>query len=223
MNSETGIEAYESTLDDDTRVLFRPIRPEDRELIKRGFEQLSPESRYRRFFRHVDHLSEKELSYLTEVDFTNHYALVATLPDEPGAPGIGVARWIRIDGEPSVAEGAVTVIDAYQSQGLGKTLLWLMVKAAIERDIRSIRAWVQGENTTIIGLLSEAGARPGEWNSGVMELDIPLPETHELLETTPAPLVLKEVARGRLEGEARPDGGAGTQLRTPNNQERRKR
>lgn len=219
MNSEARAAEYESRLDDGSRVLFRNIRPEDRELIRRGLEQLSPESRYRRFFRHVDHLSEKELSYLTEVDFMNHYALIATLPDEAGSPGIGVARWIRIEGEPTVAEGAVTVIDAYQSQGLGKTLLWLMAKSAVERGIRSFRAWVQGDNTMILGLLLEAGARKGEWQSGVMEVDIPLPENPELLEATPAPLVLKEVARGRLEGEARPEGGGGTRLRTPNRPE----
>ena len=215
MNSEARAVEYESRLTDDSRVLFRNIRPEDRDRIKRGLEQLSPESRYRRFFRHVDHLSEKELSYLTEVDFINHHALIATLPDEAGSPGIGVARWIRIEGEPTVAEAAVTVIDEYQSQGLGKTLLWLLVKSAIDQGIKSFRAWVQGENTMILGILSDAGARKGQWNSGVMEVDIPLPETHELLEATPAPLVLKEVARGRLEAEARPVGGRGTQLRRP--------
>lgn len=215
MNPRSPAAEYESRLDDGSSVLFRDIRPEDRELLRRGLERLSPESRYRRFFRHVDHLSEKELSYLTEVDFVNHYALIAMLPEAPGAPGIGVARWIRIEGEPTVAEAAVTVIDEYQAQGLGKTLLWLLVKSAIGSGIQSFRAWVQGENTMILGLLSEAGARKGEWNSGVMEVDIPLPKTHELLEATPAPLVLKEVARGRLEAEARPEGGAGTQLRAP--------
>ena len=39
-----------ATLRDGAAVVIRPIEPEDREAIVEGFERLSPESRYRRFF-----------------------------------------------------------------------------------------------------------------------------------------------------------------------------
>ena len=38
------------TLKDGSRVLLRPAGPTDRALLVEGFERLSPESRYRRFF-----------------------------------------------------------------------------------------------------------------------------------------------------------------------------
>lgn len=38
------------TLRDGTEVVVRPIRADDKELLRRGFLRLSPESRYRRFF-----------------------------------------------------------------------------------------------------------------------------------------------------------------------------
>ena len=46
------------------RVLIRPIASDDKERLERGLEQLSPESRYRRFFAPVDHFSELSLIHI---------------------------------------------------------------------------------------------------------------------------------------------------------------
>ena len=205
----------EAFLDDGRRVLFRRILPSDKARLERGLQMLSEESKYRRFFRHIDHFSEDQLRYLTEVDFIDHYALLAVLPDEPGEPGIAVGRWIRLRDEPSVAEGAVTVIDSHQGQGIGKTMLWLLAGSASPRGIRSFRAWVIGENRPMLELLEGLGAHRGRWESGVLELTIPLPADPKLLEGTPAPLVLRAAARGDLEGHAHPQRIAGTRFVEP--------
>ena len=196
---------YEGSLADGTRILFRPIRPDDKERIRRGFELLSPASRYRRFFSSIDHLSEDDLRYLTEVDFEDHFAWLAVFPDDPSLPGAGVARWIRIAGEPAVAEGAVTVIDSFQHQGIGSTLLWLAARSAIERGVRAFRVWVQGENVPVLKMLHEAGVVPRVWEAGIAEVDIPLPRSADALDGTPAPLVLRATATGRSVGRG---GGA---------------
>lgn len=78
-------------LRDGTRVVIRPIRPEDKEALLRGFEQLSEHSRYRRFFTDKGRLSPAELRYLTEVDQVDHVALAAATEDE--SRGLGVARF----------------------------------------------------------------------------------------------------------------------------------
>ena len=190
-------------LEDGTPVRFRPIRPDDKQLIREGFQMLSAESRYRRFFRALDHLSEKQLRYLTEVDFLDHYAWIAEIPD---GIGLGVARWIRLVDEPEVAEGAVTVIDPYQNQGIGKALLWLGAKTAIESGIRAIRVSVLSQNDPVITWLKEAGAAPGRWTSGVLEVDIPLPRDVEALERSPLPEVFRATATGRLDAHMEPEG-----------------
>lgn len=212
MTGTSGVDAdaFESFLGE-KRLLFRAITPDDKQRIRDGLERLSPESRYRRFFRHIDHLSEKELDYLTEVDFVDHVAWMVVLPDVPGQPGIAVGRWIRVPGEPEVAEAAVTVIDDYQGNGIGKTLLWLLARSAAARRVRSFRAWVLGENRAILGVLAELGAQ-GKWESGVYVVDVPIPEVPGDLHTSVAPLVLHAVATGRLVGEARSQGGRGTRL-----------
>lgn len=209
---------FESTLADGRRILFRPIQPDDKKLLADGFHRLSPESRYRRFFRSIDHLSPAQLKYLTEVDGVDHVAWVALLPDAPEEErGAGVARWIRLRNEPDAAEGAVTVVDSLQGLGIGKTLLYLITQEAIGKGIKRAKAWVLGENHEVHAMLSHLGAHPGSWESGAIEMTIPLPSDPAALADTPAPLVLKAVASGRLAGMARPDAGGGTNLVMPAN------
>src|SRR5262249_26789271 len=101
--------SYRETLElrDGSTVELRPIRPEDKPIFLDGFARLTPESRYLRFFTGKDHLTDAELAYLTEVDGERHFALGAIAPDGRGA---GVARFVRLEDEPDVAELAVTVV-----------------------------------------------------------------------------------------------------------------
>jgi GNAT superfamily N-acetyltransferase len=147
-------------LRDGTRVMFRCIRPEDKEMLREGFDSLSPESRYRRFMTSKNRLTDSELRYLTEVDGEDHFAIVAGVrhllrPDE----GMGVARFVRLAGQPLVAESAVTVLDAHQGRGLGTALLQRLMEAAYERGIRWFRAELLGENLAMRALLESMGSQ----------------------------------------------------------------
>ena len=57
------------TLRDGSQVLVRPIKPDDKQALVEGLDRLSSESRYRWFLRPVTRLSERELRYLTEIDY----------------------------------------------------------------------------------------------------------------------------------------------------------
>lgn len=195
-------ERFETSLEDGTHILFRHIRPDDKERLALGMRSLSPESRFLRFFHHIDHLSSAQLRYLTEVDFEDHFAWIATMPLLEGEPGVGVGRWIRAADDPQLAEGAVTVIDDFQGRGIGKTLLWLLARSAIQHGIRAFRAWTLGDNKAMLQLLEDFGAKPGRWESGVLEVIVPLPADVADLDATPAPLMLKAAAAGDLHGEA---------------------
>ena len=198
----------ESQLPDGRRLLFRPIEPSDKDRLVAGFEKLSPESRYRRFFRSIDHLSPSQLKYLTEVDGVDHVAWVALLPDAPWEEQpAGVARWIRLPDEPEAAEAAVTVVDSLHGMGIGTTLLHILGREAVARGVKRFKAWVLGDNQTIQGLLKDMGARPGRWEAGTLEMTVPLPDDPAAFAATPAPLILKAVAEGRLAGQMRPDKG----------------
>jgi hypothetical protein len=49
-----------ATLRDGSRIRIRPLEPDDRDELAAGFERLSPESRYRRFFGPMKQLSARD-------------------------------------------------------------------------------------------------------------------------------------------------------------------
>src|SRR4051794_24935940 len=141
------------TLRDGTCVAVRPIRPDDRDALAAGFERLSPESRYRRFFSPVSRLTDRQLEYLTRVDHHDHEALVAV--DEASGALIGVARFVRIRrGE---AEPAMVVADDWQGRGVGTALLERLVDRAFDEGVDTFRAQVLAGNAEAIRILQRLG------------------------------------------------------------------
>ena len=126
----------EAALRDGSRVEVRPVRRSDAELLLRGFERLSDESRYRRFLCSMPELSEEMVRYLTDVDHHDHEAVVAL--DAATGEGVGVARYVRDLDRPERAEAAVTVIDDWQGRGLGTLLLELLAVRAREEGVEPL-------------------------------------------------------------------------------------
>jgi len=184
----------ELRLRDGTRVLVRPIRPEDRDRLQAGLQQLSAASRYHRFHAAVSELSPEQLRYLTEVDQVNHLAWIALDPALPGEPAMGVARCIRLSPDSHTAEVAVTVLDAYQGRGLGTLLLGVLSLSAAAQDIRTFRAYVLEDNEAMLRIFRDLGAHVDCLDEGVYQLDIPVPEDPETLPDTPTGRVFKAVA-----------------------------
>jgi GNAT superfamily N-acetyltransferase len=82
-----------------------------------------------RFFNAPDHLSTRLLDYLLAVDGIDRCALAAFAIDDDGEPGVAIARYVRNRDDPSSAEAAVTVLDAYQSRGIGTALMHRLDRA----------------------------------------------------------------------------------------------
>jgi GNAT superfamily N-acetyltransferase len=166
----------EHVLEDGTHVQLRHIRPEDAGELKRGFDQLSAESRYRRFFGARSSLSEQVLHYLTNVDGIQHVAIVATTHDahSGGERGLGVARFVRLPKEPLVAEAAITVVDDYQGRGLGRLLAVTLGRAAHERGVKHFRGQILADNPPVRQLLETVHADLHEEGGGTVIFDVPL-------------------------------------------------
>ncbi len=175
----TGSYLEEVFLDDGTSVSLRTVCPSDKDLLRRGFERLSPESRYFRFFASKLRLSDEELRRLTEIDGIDHVAIGAVMKREDGnEDGLGVARFIRVKGEPEVAEPAIAVVDDFQGKGLGTLLLHRLSGAALERGIKRFRCEILADNDRMKSVLSEVSsdfwfAQP---INGVMEVEFEIPQ-----------------------------------------------
>lgn len=148
------------TLNDGREVAIRPIRPDDHERLRTSHARLSPESRYRRFLGTKPELSPADARYLVEVDGSDHFALVATLPEEPDEPIVAVARWIRLPDDPTAAEFAIVVGDAYQRQGLAGELMTQLAHAAVARGVKRFRASMLADNLAMHRLTAKLAAGP---------------------------------------------------------------
>jgi GNAT superfamily N-acetyltransferase len=163
-------------LGDGTAVTLRIVQPSDRAEFARQFARMSPDSRYRRFFTGISELTPEMLDYLTVVDGHDHFAVLAASEslDLKEEEGVGVARFVRLAGEPDVAEAAVTVVDDWQGRGVGRILLATLVPAAQERGIRKFRGEVLASNEPMCKLLEAAGAVGRDTGDGTLLYDVPI-------------------------------------------------
>ncbi len=136
----------------------RPLRPSDRDLYERAVVDLSPRSRYLRFFAPIARPSARLLDQMTHADGRRHVAHVALTPDETRA--VGVVRYVRLDDEPRAAELAIAVSDDWQGHGLGVELLGHSAEHARLAGLRSLIATSMRENLGAARLLRASGFEP---------------------------------------------------------------
>ena len=159
---------------DGATLAVRPIEPGDKPALVNAFAHLSEESRYRRFLSPIKQLARPTLDYLTELDHHDHEALVALTPE---GEVVGVARYIRLEDRPQVAEVAVTVVDEWQRRGVGYSLLQLLIGRAEANGISDFIGICLVYNAEMIQMLEEAGRVVGRRNigGGAIEIEIELP------------------------------------------------
>lgn len=188
-------------LDGGMTICVRPIVPADREDIAEGLARLSDETKYSRFFRSVDHLSARELTYLTEIDYRDHFAWVATSKETPPS-GLGVARYIRSEEEPTVAEASVVVVDAFQGKGVARVLLELLSGTALENGVNAFSSYTLPSNRAVIDSMYKAGASVTlNEEEGFVRVDVALPAATGLRDSAMYE-VLRSAARGAIVPDA---------------------
>jgi RimJ/RimL family protein N-acetyltransferase len=169
---DAGVTDAVVRLRDGSAMSIRPVAPDDKAAIVSGFEKLSPESRYRRFFSPLHRLSDRDLAYLTEVDHRDHEALIAH--SELGEP-LGVARYVR-GNDPRKAEVAVAVVDEWQGRGVATELLNRLVDRAREEQVQVFTATILTDNRDAIELMRTFGdARRVGPSSATTDIEIELP------------------------------------------------
>jgi hypothetical protein len=164
-------EEFTLSLRDGELVDFRPVRQSDKETIQKGMLALSSKSRYFRFFSPILKLSAAQLNNFTEIDQQNHVAWIALAHNEPEDHGLGIARFIRIQNQPEIAEFGVAVIDSYQQRGVGTILLAVLHRMASIKGIKILRGYVLPDNTVMSSWLGRLGA-VGVYENGVYRMDL---------------------------------------------------
>ena len=153
-------------LADGARLGVRPISADDRDAFSTWFGRLTPESRRRRFHGPKPRLSDRELTYLTDVDHVSHTALVAV---DASGELIGEARYATACAYDRTADFAVTVADDWQGHGIGTRLGTRVIEAARANGITRLTAITLWENDAAIALLRRLGFRRTGYDGGAIE------------------------------------------------------
>ncbi len=177
MDRTFSIPSFYFTTDGGERLLLRDIRPGDKHFFRRGWEKLSPQSVFYRFHTHNFKLTEGHLNYFTHVDQFNHVAIGVINPDDPSGTGIGVGRFVRTGEQPDEAEIALTVIDEYQKQHIGTTMLAALSHLARKSGISTFRMYIHRERKHIFKHLSELGGVVTENQGNAVRFTLPV-DTH---------------------------------------------
>lgn len=190
------------TTTDGYRLYSRFIRPDDAFLLLELFEQLSSETRRRRFHMNVDHLAEDiKQAYahqLASVDNrTTGGAVVAVDAQVTHKPIVGVARLARLDGSVAlppvfagdhnaklqavaahaIAEVAIVVRDDFQGRGVGHALVERLGPLARQMRVRRLFASIDADNLAALRLWRKLGVTSITSTSrGETQLQIILPD-----------------------------------------------
>ncbi len=156
------------------RFSVRPVTAGDREGLAALFGRLSGESRRLRFLAPKPELSERELSFFTDVDHVGHEALAAL--DGSDGSIVGVARYVRWSDRPGAAEVAIEVADDRQRSGIGLMLAEALVHRAHENRLAVLTATTLWENRAARALAHRVGFLARASLGTEIELELYLPK-----------------------------------------------
>jgi acetyltransferase len=139
----------QATLEDGTRVLLRPIKPEDEPMWHELLANCSRESlwfRFRYVFKGSTHDMATRYCY---IDYDREIAIVAELEVEGRRQLIGVLRLVS-DADHRDAEYAILVVDAWQGKGLGGILTDFGLEICKAWGIRRVVAETSPDNNRML-------------------------------------------------------------------------
>jgi acetyltransferase len=146
------------TLRDKSRVLLRPIRPEDEPNHHALIARMNKEDLRYRFFSAVGELPHAQMARMTQIDYVREMAFVAVPADRPERETLGVVRVVA-DADNDTAEYAILVRSDLKRQGLGRLLMEKMIRYCRGRGLRRVIGEVLAENVGMLLLAESVGFR----------------------------------------------------------------
>ena len=144
--------------------------PQDQELLVTFFLDLSAEDRRGRFLHPVSEVSSELLQQFTQIDYTDHLALIAETFKDGGEIVIGEARYVRA-AELSSVEIAVSVATSWQGKGIAGLMLRQLECHAAISDVGRIIGYALDSNERALFLARKAGFLISQGVGGVIRLE----------------------------------------------------
>ena len=160
------------TLRDGRSVLIRPIQPSDAPALAEAIESADADTIHRRYLGGHPQVTPGLLDYLTTIDYTSRFALIAVEP--ASQRGVAIARYEPAD-QAGTAEVAIAVTPGWRGAGLAAELLRMLAQAASERGIHTFTGTYLADNRPVTALINAADepANQVTWG-GIAKFSVPL-------------------------------------------------
>ena len=160
-------------LRDGRSVLIRPILPSDAPALAEAIESADADTIRRRFLGGHLQVTPGLLEYLTTVDYTSRFALLAVEP--ASQRGVAIARYEPAE-QDGAADVAIAVTPGSRDAGVATELLRMLAQAASERGIHTFTGTYLADNRPVTGLINAADEPATQVTSrGITEFSVPLP------------------------------------------------
>lgn len=168
LQSLTG-QVIQAELSDGMPIIVRAIQPTDEALMREGIAQLSPQSRYLRFFSGRPVPVDSVIQKLVNADGYDHIAWGALLARDPDHPAIGAVHAFRDSAHASSGEVSFAIIDAYHGLGLARMLMAVLLIHCRLAQMEKLDVHMLAENRPAAKLVGMLGGQRSNLPSAVSE------------------------------------------------------
>jgi acetyltransferase len=144
----------ELALKDGSRVMVRPMRPEDEPMVHGFFKRVTAEDLRLRFFHAMKEFSHSFIARLTQLDYARAMAFVAL--DPATGEMMGAVR-LHSDSLYENGEYAILLQSDLKGKGLGWALMQLLIHYARSEGLKRLSGQVLTENTTMLSMCRDLG------------------------------------------------------------------
>jgi acetyltransferase len=141
-------------LRDETKILVRPVRPEDEPLYGPFFAAVTQQDLRLRFFAPVKEFGHTFIVRFTQIDYARAMAFIAI--EESSGNMLGVVR-LHADANYERGEYAILVRSDLKGRGLGYLLMQMIIEYARAEGLKTIEGQVLAENTAMLAMCREIG------------------------------------------------------------------
>jgi acetyltransferase len=141
-------------LRDGTKILVRPLRPEDEPLYAPFLAAVTQQDLRLRFFAPVKEFGHRFIARFTQIDYARAMAFIAI--EESSGNMLGVVR-LHADANYERGEYAILVRSDLKGRGLGYLLMQMIIDYARAEGLKVIEGQVLGENTAMLAMCREFG------------------------------------------------------------------
>jgi acetyltransferase len=158
-----------------SKVLLRPIRPDDYSQHRAFLARVTAADLRSRFFHSIAEISRRDLANLTQIDYEREMAFIVERPDEYGVcDTLGVVR-ACFDSDNTSAEFALLVRSDMQCRGIGSLLLNKLIRYCRTRGVRQVFGDVMVGNARMLRLAARCGFHLEPAVQGVIRATCELP------------------------------------------------